>query len=340
MTARPLKQVWCLLDRKAGHQGMSRGMVEALAGSYPIEVHDLSMPTWMTPVGKFLQALWPLGSGLAGRVLRPPLPPRPDLIVGSGGNTLWPTAALGRVFDCPAIFVGSRRRLPLSALRCIVHYDPDLEKQGYLKLNVLPGPQGSGGNNPGWAEFCAERGLDPQGRYLACLVGGEGSGYHWQDNESDSLADLLTRMAGLLRARLLITTSRRTARAFEEGLIRRLPRELIADACWQGRGDQRRIVATYLAGASWSMVGEDSMSMIHEALAFHRPVFTLRPQHTESGGSYLSYVEHAERSGWLGRIPLKDPPDLDRLSELVKGYPGDVHREAAEMVLERLGWKD
>lgn len=340
MTGQPCKQVWCLMDRKAGHQGMSRGMVEALAGSYPIEVHDLSMPTWMTPLGKFLQPLWPLGSSLAGRVLPSPQPPRPDLVIGSGGNTLWPTAALGQVFDCPAVFVGSRRRLPLAALHCIVHYDPELERQGYLRLNVLPGPQHSGSTVPGWSAFCEASGLDPQGRYLACLVGGEGSGYHWQDSEAPDLARLLLKLADTLQARLLITTSRRTTKGFEDGLIGQLPGEVIADACWQGRGDQRRIVATYLAGASWTLVGEDSMSMIHEALAFHRPVLTLRPADSQPGGSYLGYVEHAERSAWIGRISLTDPAGLDRLLARTNGYPGDVHREAAEAVLKRLDWRD
>ncbi len=333
------KQIWCVLDRKAGHRSIVQGMALALAAHYPVESSAIQPPRWTTPLGKFLQPLWPLGIGLLRR-LHPTGQTNapPDLIIGSGGNSLWVTAALGRLWRCPAIFIGTRRKLPMNALSFFVHYDPHLEREGYLRLAVLPGPINDTAGKTAWETLCQERGINAAGRYLACLIGGDGSGYTWSQADADKLVAILLAATRETGARLLLTTSRRTPTRLEETLRRRLPPDLFADACWAGDGDSRRVVAAYLHGAGTIVVGEDSMSMIHEALASHRPVVSIRPHGATPPDYYLSYVRHAEHESWLARLSLGDTRAWSEISRHARGYPGDVAAEAAAAIGERLGW--
>jgi len=333
------KRIWCVLDRKAGHRGIVQGMAQALAAHYPVESSAIQSPRWAAPLGKFLQPFWPLGIGLL-RSTHPadPMSTPPDLILGSGGNSLWVTAALGRIWRCPAIFIGTRRKLPMNALSFFVHYDPNLEREGYLRLAVLPGPIDDAVGKTAWETLCRDRGIDAAGRYLACLIGGDGSGYTWSQADGKKLVDVLLAATRETGARLLLTTSRRTPKGLEETLRRDLPKDRFADACWAGDGDSRRVVAAYLHGASAIVVGEDSMSMIHESLASHRPVVSIRPQGSSPPDYYLSYVRHAEHEGWLARLSLGDTLDWREISRHAQRYPGDVAAEAAAAVGERLGW--
>jgi mitochondrial fission protein ELM1 len=311
-------------------------MAQAMAGRYPVEISPIRLPAWVLPLGKVLQPFWPLGAGLL-RGVRPDGAP-PDLILGSGGNSLWATAALGHRWRCPAVFIGTRRRLPARALDILVHYDPELAMAGYLLLAVLPGPVGPEVGRLAWEALRQERGLDTNGPYLACLLGGDGSGYTWTEADGELLAEGLQTVARAWGARLLLTTSRRTPPALEAVLRQRLPPEILADACWAGAGDARRVVAAYLHGAQAVLVGEDSMSMIHEALASRHPVATLRPQQATPPAYYLNYVRHAEAEAWLARLSMDAPAHWAAGLRSALGYPGDVAAEAAAALGTRLGW--
>lgn len=337
-TDRPHRRICCVLDRKAGHRGITLGMAQALAARYPAEIQAIHLPRWVAPLGKWLQPFWPLGAGLMRWALPGVTTAPPDLVLGSGGNSLWATAALGRRWRCPAAFIGTRRRLPAHALDILVHYDPALAPAGYLLLAVLPGPVDPEVGRAAWEDLRRQRGLDANAPYLACLLGGDGSGYTWTQADGARLAEWLQGVVQASGARLLLTTSRRTPAALEAALRQHLPPAILADACWVGSGDTRRVVAAYLHAAQAVLVGEDSMSMIHEALASGRPVATLRPHLAVPPTYYLNYVRHAEAAGWLARLSLDAPRAWADILTAARGYPGDVAAEAAAALGARLGW--
>jgi len=120
------RRVWCVLDRKPGHRNLARGLIAALASAQPISVTEVAAPAWLTPVGKLLQWLWPVGTALA----RSPAG-TPDVVVGSGGNVLWYTAdgQEGHVFKDVPYFTGQLSREMLR--------DPVVDANGVR----LPSPQ-------------------------------------------------------------------------------------------------------------------------------------------------------------------------------------------------------
>jgi hypothetical protein len=124
-------------------------------------------------------------------------------------------------------------------------------------------------------------------------------------------------------------------------LRRELPAAAIADACWFHADDHRRVVAAYLGGAAAIFVGEDSMSMIHEAVGSGQRVVTLRPAQAQPPAFYQNYLEHATAERWLTSLPLAEAAGLDatRLLSTGGGYPGDALEDVGRMLLTHLEQK-
>jgi len=342
-SAKPL-HIWCVLDRKPGHRTLARGMVAAIGAVRAIRVTDVSASSWVGPVGKCLQFFWPLGAGLARRACtgQPSNNVKPDLIVSSGGNVLWFTAALSRSIGAPAVFVGSRRHLPADAVSVFVHYDPPLAAEGTLCLPLLPGPTGQKEQAAAWSKFSVERGLDSTKQHLVALIGGNGSGYHWSAAEGAQLGRAMRTWHQATGLTWLVTTSRRTPADFEAALRAELPETAIADACWFHAGDQRRVVAAYLGGAAAIFVGEDSMSMIHEAVGSGQRVVTLRPPQAQPPAFFRNYLERAAKERWLTSLRVAEAEGLDasKLLSTGGGYQGDPLADVGRMLLEHLSRKN
>jgi len=339
MSAKPLN-VWCVLDRKPGHRSLARGMVAAIGTARPVAVTEVSAAPWISPVGKCLQFIWPCATRLA--VAACPSQPHddsgPDLIVSSGGNVLWFTAPLARTLRSPSVFVGSRRHLPIDAVSAFVHYDPSLEREGTLCVPLLPGPAGPKEQGIAWGLFADDRGLDPCRRRLVALIGGNGGGYRWDDLDGHRLGQAMRMWHESTGREWLVTTSRRTPKRLESALREELPRSAIADACWFHAGDRRRVVSAYLGGADAVFVGEDSGSMIHEALSSGRPVITLRPRQAQPPSAHRDYLDTACKRGWLAMLPLEHAQDFNAgtLWDRGLGYPGDPMAEIGRMLLDHL----
>ena len=338
-SAKPLS-IWCVLDRKPGHRTLARGMVAAIGAVRAIHVTDVSAASWAGPVGKCLQFLWPLGAGLSRRacVGQPGSGAKPDLIVSSGGNVLWFTAALSRSIGVPAVFVGSRRHLPADAVSVFVHYDPPLAAEGTLCLPLLPGPTGRKEQQAAWLKFAGERGLHSVQRHIVALIGGNGSGYIWTATEGAQLGRAMHTWHQATGLKWLVTTSRRTPADFEAALRAELPATTIADACWFHAGDQRRVVASYLGGAAAIFVGEDSMSMIHEAVGSGQRVVTLRPAQAQPPAFFRNYIERAAKERWLTSLRVAEAEVLDasKLLSTDGGYSGDPLADVGRMLLAHL----
>ena len=334
---RPLR-VWCVLDHKPGHRNLARGMVAAVAAARAAVITEVAAPAWAGPIGKGLQFCWPLGASLARRASTVPTGEAPDLVVGSGGNALWFTAALARAVGATGVFVGSRRRLPVSAVGAFVHYDPTLAAEGTLCLPILPGPFGKQEQSTAWRTFAGERQWPEAQRHLVALIGGDGSGYRWSPEDGRQLGQMMRGLQELTGRTWLVTTSRRTPAEFESVLRAELPAAAVGDACWFHAGDQRRVVSAYLGGAAAVFVSEDSMSMIHEGITSGQRVVTLRPVAATPPPSHQAYIEHAVGQGWIRSEPLAKgaPSSLASWLSAGGGYAGDALADMGRTLLAHL----
>lgn len=301
--------VWVVLDEKAGHRSQTLGLLECLKQDYAVEAIEMSYRSWTRPLGRLLQKCWPWGSGCAewGSVRKEKSrPSKPDLVIGSGGGVQWAVAALARKHGAFSIYLGSPRAIPVGDYGLVLHYVAELAAQGVCLLPMMPGPITPAKIQTAADQF-VQQGPELTGSMACCLVGGDGSGYQWGEADGALLAARLNRWSSEYKVRWLITTSRRTPRAMEDALRAQLLAENVADACWAGAGDNRRVVAAYLGLAERALVSEDSMSMVHEALASEKPVAVFSSLHHQVNQRHEDFLLGASRNQWLLRIAAHEP---------------------------------
>lgn len=318
--------VWCVLDRKAGHRSQTMGMLECLRSAYDVSVEEIRFAAWTRPWGRMMQHCWPKGirfSEIGAERQSSAQKMKPDVVIGSGGGVQWHLAALAKKYDAYSIYLGSPRSIPVADYGQVLHYVPELAAKGVTIIPMMPGPISPDVIVGAWERFQQTMTL-PKGPYACCLVGGDGSGYEWTSQDGSRLAQRMNEVHQRYGTRWLITTSRRTPASMENALRAELLGEALADACWAGLGDQRRVVAAYLGGADQVLVSEDSMSMVQEALASAKAVSLFGSAQWQANQRHEQFLQSASEQGWLQRVNLQDDQMSVKFADHHQGYPGDL----------------
>ena len=319
--------VWLLSDGAPGHLSQSRGIVDALATRRAVEITTIELKV-RSPLWKRLGRLaLPRIRDTAGWFRRiygaAPPPGQPALIVSSGANTLLANALLARLHRVPNVYSGTLKGYEPAAFGCVFSVVP----LGVTCNHVLPLPPVPG-------ELARPLPPAPGGEPLiAVLIGGDGAGYAFKDEDWRAFADGLAALSRRENARLLLTTSRRTGAAAETLLREHLPAELLADAVWWSQAP-RKVMRDFLAAAQAIVVTEDSLSMVAESLYSGRPVLSVAPAvaqpNANDGAALRGYVER----GLLARSPIAGLAEAAFPSRTA-AIP-DVQAEIAEVVLSLL----
>jgi hypothetical protein len=229
--------VWRFSDGKAGHDGQSRGLVEALARLRPVETLTLDPLPPLTALRVWLSGYRPL----AWRDL-----PAPDVILGAGHRTHLSLLAVRRMRGGKAVVI-MRPSLPLFLFDlCLI---PEHDAPPALP-NVLA-TRGALNRIQPSAALESSRGL--------LLIGGPSTHFAW-NNEN-----LYRQIAAIVAADPVIdwtlTTSRRTPADFLEPLAsdERLKVVPVTET-----GPDWLPAQLACAGQVW--VTADSVSMVYEAL--------------------------------------------------------------------------
>lgn len=302
------ERVLVVLDDKLGHRAKAEGVVAALQRRLSFEVCVWSPSSWTFAIGKALRRTIPQRCS----ILVPSRFESVDLVIGSGGNTLAHTFGAMRSLKAKGLFVGSTRGLEKHGLQS-VHADP-MRKYGHF-FPVLPPKFDINTLSKDWLSFACDAGLPSDESFDVLFFGGDGSGCTWVPDDVQSILELIKTSNEQTGRRWLISTSRRTPLWLERELRNNIPKPAIADACWFGQGDRRRIVQPYLGAANRVFVSMDSATMMHEALFSGRPVSIVGDLDRIASSSHRASVEVLLQAGLLAQDPLDPETYLDDLAD-------------------------
>jgi len=199
MPGSPL-HVWVLSDNRPGHYNQSHGIVTALAGLRPIEQHwlniDLRLGLARNPMRLLLNHLAtpPPVSWLGLFYAMPALPQAPcDLVVSTGGRTSFANAWLARRMQARNIFAGSLRRLSPALFDLVLTLEPIRPAApNNLVLDLPPSAVDVSQLHRDGLALRTEQGLNGQAVWTI-MLGGDGAGYRYRDQDWRQLAQLLER---------------------------------------------------------------------------------------------------------------------------------------------------
>ncbi len=334
-----------LHDGKPGHISQSLGLAHAIAANHPAHIALQQVKPRSGPAGRLARLLcrWPLASALARRLLfkladeqtehgqaLASYPVKPGLIISMGGQVVACNAASARHFKCPNIVIGDRKSVPKSAFTANIRRKGDKHDMRVIGSGITfcktntSSSQALSSQAPSFQEQ-----LDPSQRYWCLLVGGKGSGYVYDHNDIRHLFDWLKQQAIDNNIHWLISTSRRTSKKHEQllrELIEQDPiiKDRVAKTLWVNAGNNEPVMPL-LSTAEQLFVTEDSLSMVNEAVATTKPVYTLMPHQANIKSGHRKAMRYLCKQGLIQRIALDNPEPLKPL-QVKFSYQAHVSR--------------
>ena len=299
-----MKKVLILSDRRAGHFNQSLAVAEAIKSLGPVE--EIYVEVKVKKLGKYFLRI--LLNSKMGRKLfqgRPSLKliqrfydgygwdVKPDIIISSGKDTSLLNAMLALMYGGKNFFIGNPKKLDHSLFSGVISV-LDLGFDNQIVLDVAPTLSYKGD----LTAFAAIYDLDPHYEYYTLLIGGDGSGYQFKEEDIEQLTAFVNATAD--KVKWLVTTSRRTLEVYES----KMEKEMQAECFIAFHKNPQKVVAGFLELSSAVFVTEESASMISEGVASRKPVVALAPEHHDADKSYQKILQKFSTEKRIQRVGI------------------------------------
>ncbi|WP_415407427.1 ELM1/GtrOC1 family putative glycosyltransferase [Sulfurovum sp. CS9] len=299
-----MKKVLILSDRRAGHFNQSLAVAEAIKSFGPVE--EVYVEVKVKKLGKYLLRIL-LNSRMGQKLFksRPSLKMiqifyegyewdgQPDIIISAGKDTSLLNAMLALMYGSTNFFIGHPKKLDHSLFSTVLTV-LDLGFDNQIVLNVAP----TRSYNGDLRVFATTYDLDPQYEYYTLLIGGDGSGYRFEEEDIEQLITFVNATAD--KVKWLITTSRRTPEAYEA----KMEKEMQAECFIAFNKNPQKVVAGFLELSTTVFVTEESASMVSEGVAFRKPVVTLSPEHHDADKNYQKILQKFSTEKRIQRVEI------------------------------------
>lgn len=295
-------------DDKAGHFNQSDGLVLALKeiyGDIEVEYIDIKIKSSLSrEILRRLLNIFPylfkkeFSKNFISTFYKKFSYPqkKPDIIISTGGNCSNLNVWFKYLYGAKNILNGNLRGLKCSNFD-VVTTVIDLGCKNQIILDVAPT----------MIEPCSKSKED----LYTLLIGGDGSGYSYDKDFFIELVNFVKNISKKDNIKWLITTSRRTDSIYEDFLKKEL-----VDLCEcfiAYNKNPKPVVREFLCKAQKVFVTEESASMISEAIASKKEVYTLKPNKIKYDKKYTPVLEKYEKEKRICRIDLKRDTTLNNI---------------------------
>ncbi len=233
-----------------------------------------------------------------------------DWLVSAGGDTSFINAWIARLYGIKNIYCSSLRGLNPALFTVVLSLGTGQAGNNEIQMELAPAPVDREKINEQGRLFRAAQKLENE-TVWAVLVGGDGAGYRYDRSSMDLLAGGLLALAERHKARLLITTSRRTGLKLEQTLKAHLDTHPAVAYATYFNHQPEKVVAKFLGAADVVFCTADSGSMITEAMAAGKPVYVLVPEQVKPQPFYQAFLQQHLDLQHIKQTPLHALPALD-----------------------------
>lgn len=336
-----MKTVWIIDEGSPGHLSQSVGLVEAMSAINPLDCVTVSgrskVRGWLRPLIR--QYMGHSGRPLPGFLLPfianlkiPDNCNTPDLIVSSGGKSVFAARSLACKYKAPYVFIGERKPYPAEWFHTIISPVAQESSENSIDVELIPTPVSP--------EIIAHKG-QAQKNLWCMVIGGASRSHHFQEKDWIQLAEGMNTVAERENIRWLLTTSRRTGSESEKTLQKHLNLDFLVDAIWWSE-QPRKEFYSFMARAGILFVTQDSVTMVTEAVSSGKPVVVISPEKTFfSENNFLpDYYQRLEDNNRIMRTNTASLNEM--ISDQCNGM--NVFKESilptmAKQVWERLGFQ-
>jgi mitochondrial fission protein ELM1 len=307
-----MKIIWIFNEGSPGHLSQSIGFCDVLKQLYPVQVVEVfgrtTLRGWQRHLLRFLIGKngRPISLGWLSRIADIRVPENletPDLIVSSGGKSVFAAYAYALFYQIPYVFIGERKPYPSQWFHAVFSPSADEVDEKTHLLDLIPTPASG-----------QLRGLNggPENRTWCMIIGGRSRSFPFCRQDWAVLAQRMNQLAERENIRWLVTTSRRTGLEAERVLQRELNPDIIKDAIWWA-AEPRRELYSFMSRSERLFVTQDSITMVTEAIASGCPVVTIRhPRVKFSRKSFLpGYYKRLIEKKYIQSVLLGELVDVE-----------------------------
>lgn len=330
-------------DGKPGHYNQTLGAIKALQQKYDVQLTTIETKLrfgFLRPLLKItcnstnpiIQHFFRLLTRLCYHQFQPPIKPQ-TMVISCGGQTLYLNIYLARHFNASNFFLGSLRGVKPENFSAIISGLYIDGVKNLIELELSPGLFNKTEALTAGREL-RERLPNPSQKLWALLIGGDGAGYKYQDDDIAKLKQFLLESAAKYGIQWLLTTSRRTAIEHERQLheFSLQHPDIFAYTVFFHHSPEK-VVASFLGAADAVFATEDSSSMLSEAMIAGKPLFTLRPDLCAVNDNYQRFLSKHQQKRRM------HPLTLDTASQQIERYNWNSFEQLNVSVEEQLAEK-
>ena len=329
--------IWVIDEASPGHLSQSVGLAEGLAKVTPSHIVVIKgrskLRGWQRPFAQWIMGKQgrPLPDRLMRQVIDLIIPEQvasPDLIISSGGKSVFAARTLSQRHHAPYVYIGERKPFPSTWFDLVISPVPGESANNSIDIELIPTPVSP--------QSLAEHGSVQSGTWCM-IVGGASRSHLYEDDDWIALARQMNDIAEREAIRWCVTTSRRTG-ARAESLIRdHLNPQFLNESVWWSDEKKGKSLQNLMAISEVLFVTQDSITMVTEAVSAGKPTVVIRPNATSfRGDSFLpSYYQRLELKQRVIRTTVQDMHQVSKsaweaLSTLKEPYLETIARETLD----------
>lgn len=336
--------IWMIDEGSPGHRVQSRALCEALSSRYrEPRIARIDGRSHFSGLQRSLcrRLMGKRGTRvpafLASAILQDVKLPegdasRPDLIVSSGGKSVFVGRVLANRFTVPFVFIGERK--PYPSIWFHTAFTPSPLERGVNDVGIDLIPTGVTPEKVGKTGGQYQRQGVP---VWAMIIGGPSKSHSYAQADWQNLAAGMNRLARDRGVCWVLTTSRRTGEEAESLLRNGIDSDVLVDAVWWAEKPEKRMLSL-LGAANCIFVTQDSVTMVTECVASGKQVVALRPEsvHFPDQSFMPPYLENLQAKGFLTRLRIAEMITFEEVPLTQRGMELMPCEQMASSLVKRL----
>ena len=216
-----------------------------------------------------------------------------DLLISSGGNTIYHSAALSNLFKIKNIHVGSIKDINLANFEAHITTDAVINSPNNIVTDLAP------------TRFKPDVKEKSKSNKSLFLLGGNGAGYLYDESDWKNLINNIKDFVETKNISPIIVTSRRTNKIHESLIFDEI--NTISDnaSVWFHKTRENADLNSIFRMVDAIYVSEDSATMTTEAISSGLPVFTLYPKSFNPSEKFNQQLKKYEAMKLIKRMSFK-----------------------------------
>ena len=248
-----------------------------------------------------------------------------DLLISSGANTAYVSAALSKIYKVKNIHCGSIKTINLDNYSAHITVEPRNDSPNNIVTKIAP------------SRFkpSAVTKKDKQNRSLF-LIGGNGAGYKYNLEDWHDLVQSIKKLSQTKKIKPIIVTSRRTNIHHEDFLYKQLIDYADDLSIWAGKDSSKLDLDKLFKIVDNIFVTEESATMMSEAISSGLSVCSLAPKNKQPNKLFLAQLERYTEANLIERMHFDSNLSITKSRDDNPLIVSDIRNALKKQILERI----